>query len=94
MSIIGNMEFFGVLLFTLFFVEFLIKAKHKMKSECFGIPKKQKGKADLLTANPKGGSITHLILKFKPMTENQLVLTILTKQVVISLIVLAIFFLW
>jgi len=42
MSIIGNMKIYGILLFALFYIEFLIKAKHKMKSECFGIPTKKK----------------------------------------------------
>ena len=38
MSIIGNMETIGVIIMVLFFVEFLIKAKYKFQSECFGIP--------------------------------------------------------
>jgi UDP-N-acetylglucosamine--dolichyl-phosphate N-acetylglucosaminephosphotransferase len=89
MSIIGNMESFGAMLFVLFFVEFLIKAKHKMQSECFGIPNKN----GLLHANPKGGSVTQFILKLKPMKEYQVTLTILTIQLFIGVIVLAIFFL-
>ncbi|MDD4251153.1 MAG: glycosyl transferase family 4 [Candidatus ainarchaeum sp.] len=89
MSILGNMQTFGAILFTIFFIEFLIKAKHKMKSECFGIPTKN----GLLTANPKGGSITHFILKFKPMKEWHLTMTILFLQGIVCLTVLGIFFL-
>jgi hypothetical protein len=89
MSILGNMQTFGALLFGLFFVEFLIKAKHKLKSECFGLPQKN----GLLKANPKGGSITHLILKIKPMKEWQLTLTIMGIQTIICLIVLMIYLL-
>jgi UDP-N-acetylglucosamine--dolichyl-phosphate N-acetylglucosaminephosphotransferase len=89
MSILGNMQTFGALLFGLFFVEFLIKAKHKLKSECFGLPQKN----GLLKANPNGGSITHLILKIKPMKEWQLTLTIMGIQTIICLIVLMIYLL-
>jgi UDP-N-acetylglucosamine--dolichyl-phosphate N-acetylglucosaminephosphotransferase len=88
MSIIGNMELIGVLVMTLFFIEFLIKAKHKMQSECFGVPNKN----GLLKANPKGGSITHFILKLKPMQEEQLTLTILLIQGIICFIVVTMFF--
>jgi len=61
MSILGNMQTFGALLFGLFFVEFL--------------------------------SITHLILKIKPMKEWQLTLTIMGIQTIICLIVLMIYLL-
>jgi UDP-N-acetylglucosamine--dolichyl-phosphate N-acetylglucosaminephosphotransferase len=88
MSILGNMQTIGALLFALFFIEFLIKAKHKMKSECFGIPNKK----GILSANPKGGSITHLILKLKPMKEWQLTTTILLIQGIICISVLGIYF--
>ncbi len=89
MSIIGNMETYGVILFALFFVEFFIKAKHKMQSECFGIPQK----SGILKANPKGGSLTQFILKLKPMKESQVTITIIGIQVIVSAVVLLIFFL-
>jgi UDP-N-acetylglucosamine--dolichyl-phosphate N-acetylglucosaminephosphotransferase len=88
MSILGNMQSFGALLFLLFFIEFLIKAKHKFKSECFGIPQKN----GLLKASPKGGSITQFLLKLKPMTEQHLTLSILLVQGLICLFVLGLFF--
>jgi UDP-N-acetylglucosamine--dolichyl-phosphate N-acetylglucosaminephosphotransferase len=81
MSIIGNMELIGVMLFTLFFIEFLIKAKHKFQSECFGLPNKK----GILKANPKGGSLTQFILK-KPMKEWQVTLSILGIQLLIGAI--------
>jgi len=81
MSIIGNMETFGVIVIGLFFVEFIIKAKHKFQSECFGIPNKN----GTLNANPKGGSITQLILKLGKgkFTEKGVVEIILLIQVLI-----------
>ncbi|MDD3083577.1 MAG: hypothetical protein PHP82_00985 [Candidatus ainarchaeum sp.] len=87
MSILGNMQTFGIIIIVLFFIEFLIKAKHKFQSECFGLPQKN----GLLKANPKGGSITQFILK-KPMKEWQVTTTILIIQGMICLIVLGIFF--
>jgi len=89
MSIIGNMETYGIILILLFFIEFLIKVKHKLKSECFGIPKKD----GTLSANPSGGSITQFILKLGKgnMSEVKLVISILTIQAVICLIAITYF---
>lgn len=81
MSILGNMQTFGALLTGLFLIEFLIKAKHKFQSECFGVPQKN----GLLNANPKGGSLTQFILKIKPMKETQVTLTILLLQSILGL---------
>lgn len=90
MSILGNMQTFGAILISLFFIEFLIKAKHKFKSECYGVPQKN----GILKASPKRGSLTHFILKLKPMKETHLVLTILGIQVLIGLVVLSIYFIF
>ncbi len=59
MSIIGNMESVGLLIVALFIIEFLIKAKHKFQSECFGRPNKK----NQLSASSKGGSLTQLVLR-------------------------------
>ncbi|MFA5125905.1 MAG: glycosyl transferase family 4 [archaeon] len=90
MSIIGNMESIGIIIIALFFVEFLIKAKHKFQSECFGIPNKN----GTLKANPKGGSTTQFILKIGKgkYTESKVTLIILGAQTVICLCVIALYF--
>ena len=90
MSIIGHIEIFGLLLFALFFVECIIKAKHRMKSECFGIPKKN----GTLSANPNGGSLTQLVMKIgkNKLRESQVTLIILGIQFFISILVIAYFF--
>jgi len=90
MCILGNMETFGVLVIGLFFIEFLIKAKHKFQSECFGIPNKN----GTLSANPKGGSLTQLILEFgkEKLTESKVTLNILGIQLIICAIALTYFF--
>ncbi len=87
-AIVGDMEKAGVVLFALFFVELVFKASKKLQSECFGIPKKN----GLLYPSPKGGSLTHWILRRKPMTETGLVKTILAVQAVVCIIVLVLFF--
>ncbi len=86
-SIIGDMEKTGVLLVSLFFVEFGFKAKHFFQSQSFGIPQKN----GLLKPDPNGGSLTHWILRRKNMTEKQLVITILSIQAMVSIMVLALF---
>jgi len=87
-SIVADMEKTGVLLMSIFFVELGFKAKQFFQSECFGIPQKN----GLLLPDPRGGSLTHWILRRKPMTELRLVMTILAMQATASIIVLALFF--
>jgi UDP-N-acetylglucosamine--dolichyl-phosphate N-acetylglucosaminephosphotransferase len=92
MSIIGNMETIGVLIMSLFIVEFFIKAKHKFQSECFGIPNKN----GELCANPKGGSLTQFIMKLGngKLTESKVVLIILGIQAIICCGVLLFYLLY
>ncbi|MEM7825894.1 MAG: glycosyl transferase family 4, partial [Candidatus Aenigmatarchaeota archaeon] len=59
-AILGNMEKIAVFLFIPYFLEFLIKAKNKFKTECFGIPQKNGS----LKAPGRIGSLTHALLKF------------------------------
>ena len=90
MSIIGNIQIYGGLLILLFVVEFIFKAKHRFKSECFGIPNKD----GTLSANPKGGSLTQWIMKRweGTLTEEQVVFLILGAQLIIALVVILLFF--
>lgn len=90
MSIVGNMETVGIILIALFVIEFLIKARHKFQSECFGIPQKNGS----LKANPKGGSITQWVLKFGNgrFTEAKTVGVILFFQLIICFIAIGYFF--
>ncbi len=91
MSIIGNMETFGVIVLALFFVELFIKTKHRMQSECYGIPQKN----GTLKANPKGGSITQFILNLGKgkYTEKGVVVRIFLIQIVICAVAFTIFYL-
>lgn len=72
----------------LFFIEFIIKAKHKFQSECFGIPQKN----GILLPQKQKGSITQYILSIKPMKEQNVTIIILLTQTLICIIVFIIFF--
>jgi UDP-N-acetylglucosamine--dolichyl-phosphate N-acetylglucosaminephosphotransferase len=83
-SIIGDLEKIGILLMIIYFIELLIKAKHRFKSECFGIPQEN----GVLMANPKGGSLTHFIMKHGKFNEKQVVLILLAAQAIVSISVM------
>lgn len=87
-AIIANLEKIAVLLYGLYFVELVIKAKHRFKSECFGTPQKN----GILKPNPNGGSLTHLVMRLKPMKEYEVVNTILLLQVILSVFVFILFY--
>ena len=86
-AIVGNLEKIAMLLFALYFIELLIKAKHKFKSECYGIPQKD----GRLKPDPNGGSITQWVMRRGSFTERQVVLIILGMQTLVSLFVLFLF---
>src|SRR3989338_237632 len=68
-AIVGNIEKIGLGLFALYFVELLFKAKHRFKSECFGLPQED----GTLQADPRGGSLTHFIMRLGRVTSCQVV---------------------
>ncbi len=88
-SIIGNMERIGIMLLALFFVELILKAKVGFQVESFGVPKKD----GTLRAPEKIGSVTHWVMKRGNFTEKQVVLIILGFQVLVSLSVIAYWYL-
>ena len=85
--IIGNMEKVGLMLFGLYFVELILKARTKMQAECFG-----KIQPDgTLKAPETIGSLTHVVMRMGKFTEKQVVLIILGMQVVVVLFTLFVF---
>ncbi len=88
-AIILRLEFLIAFLIILFIIEFIIKANHRFRTECFGIPNKN----GLLKANPKGGSLTHVVLRFGKgkLNEKNLVLVFYVIQLIISLLTLFFF---
>ena len=85
--IIGDMERIGIALFAIYFIELAFKAKHKFQSQCFGIPQND----GTLKADPKGGSLTHWIMRRGRFTEKQVVGVILLAQVLIAFLVYVLF---
>ncbi|MFH1225499.1 MAG: glycosyltransferase 4 family protein [Candidatus Diapherotrites archaeon] len=78
-AIIGNMEKIALLLFALYFIELVFKAKHGFKSECYGIPQKD----GTLKADPRGGSLTHWVMRRGKFTEPQVVAILLGMQALV-----------
>jgi len=81
-AIVLHMEFLIGFLVLLYVIEFFIKIAHSLKTECFGIPQKN----GTIKPNPKGGSLTHVVLRTGRFTERKLVWTFYTIQIIISII--------
>ena len=86
--ILGNMEKIGILLMSLYFVELVLKSRHNFQVDGFGIPTKE----GFLRAIPKSSSLTHLVMKRGKFTEKQVVGILLAMQVVVSVVVFAIYY--
>jgi len=82
-AILGNMEKVAVFLFSPYFVELIVKAKNKFKTECFGIPQKDGS----LKPPKKVGSITHALLKFVK-SEEEVVYTLLAIEILLAFLAL------
>jgi len=79
--ILGNMERAGLILFIPYFIEFLLKARHKFKIESFGIPQPD----GTLKVPEKIGSLTHVYAKiFK--TEKSAVRAIFATEILLAVI--------
>ncbi len=87
-SIVGNMEKAGIAIIALYWVEFIFKARRKFQSECFGIPQKD----GTLRPDPRGGSLTHVMMSLGKFTEAQVVRNFLAVQLVISVAVFLLFY--
>lgn len=90
-SIIGGLEKIAFMFFILYFLELAFKSRHKMQSECYGIPQKD----GTLKPDPRGGSLTQAIMKSGKgnLTEKQVVANILAIQAITCVTVLVLAFL-
>ena len=86
--ILGNMEKIGVMLMALYFVELVLKGRHKFQLEGFGVPTKE----GLLQAPAKVSSLTHVVMRQGKFTEKQVVLTLLSMQAAISVLVFVVYY--
>ena len=87
-AIVLHMEFLIGFLVLLYVIEFFIKIAHSLKTECFGIPQKN----GTIKPNPKGGSLTHVVLRTGIFTEKKLVWTLYIIQIIISIITILFYF--
>jgi UDP-N-acetylglucosamine--dolichyl-phosphate N-acetylglucosaminephosphotransferase len=87
-AIVLQLEILIAFLIIIYIIEFIIKAKHRFSTECFGIIQKN----GILKANPKGGSLIHFALNKGKFTERKLVNTFYLIQIGISVISLILFF--
>lgn len=83
--IIGNIEKAGILLFTLFFIEFLLKARSKFQAENWG---EIQDDNTLKPRYEKAYSLTQFVMNLGKFTEKQVALIIIGMQVLVSLITL------
>ncbi len=81
-AIIGNMEKFALYVFALWFVEFVLKARSGFKAESFGLLRPD---GTLKAPYPNVYSLTHAVMKIRPMKEWQVVATLIGLQVLIGL---------
>lgn len=65
-SIAGNTEKLALILFIPYFIELIIKAKNRFKTECFAIPQK-----DGSLKIDKIGSLTHVVIKVLSKIKNK-----------------------
>jgi len=89
-AIILNLEILVAFLIIIYIIEFFIKAKHKFKTECFGIVLKD----GTLKPRPERGSLIHFVLAKGKFTEKKLVHTFYLIQICISLLSLLFYFLF
>lgn len=82
-SILGHQKTFGAILFVPMIAEFGLKARGRFRAENYGVPD-DRGR---LHYNGKIQSLTHLIMRLRPMKEWQVVATLWIIEAVIGAIV-------
>lgn len=82
--VIGNMEKIGIIIMAPFILEFFLKLRSKFKATSLG-KLRQDGKLDP-PYGKKIYSLTHLVMNIKPMTEEQVSISLVLIQIIISVI--------
>jgi UDP-N-acetylglucosamine--dolichyl-phosphate N-acetylglucosaminephosphotransferase len=82
-TIIGNMEKFAILCFSLYIVEAFLKAASKFEAESYGILQQD---GTLKPRDKKIHSLTHLVMKMGNFTEPQVTMILIGLQVLISIL--------
>ena len=87
-AIVGNLEFLGIVLFIPYFIEFILKLRTGFRGQCFGIMQKD----GTLKAPPRIESLTHVIMRLKPMKEPQIVYVFVLLESMLAVSVLLFLF--
>jgi UDP-N-acetylglucosamine--dolichyl-phosphate N-acetylglucosaminephosphotransferase len=80
--IIGNIEKMGVMLMAPFIIEFILKARSRLKASCLGKLRKD-GKLDP-PYGKKIYSITHVLMNLKPMTEKEVAVCMVLMEAAVA----------
>ncbi|MFH1257929.1 MAG: glycosyltransferase 4 family protein [Candidatus Micrarchaeota archaeon] len=85
-AIIGNLEFFGLVLFLPYFAEFILKARGRFSGQNFGSLKNGK-----LVPPKRTDSLTHIVMRMGSFTEQQVVNRLLLMELIVAAVALAFF---
>ncbi len=83
-AILGNMERPALILFSLYFLELLLKARTKFKGESYGVP----NEGGTIVAPKRLESLTHIALKLGLRKESHVTIGLLSIQFVLAAIVI------
>jgi UDP-N-acetylglucosamine--dolichyl-phosphate N-acetylglucosaminephosphotransferase len=80
-AILGNAERVALLLFSLYFLELLLKARTRFRGECYGRPR---GDGTLAPRGDRIESLTHLPMRWGRLGERGIVLLFLSLQALLG----------
>jgi UDP-N-acetylglucosamine--dolichyl-phosphate N-acetylglucosaminephosphotransferase len=82
-TIIGNMETFAILCFTLYIIEAILKAISKFEAESYGVLQQD---GTVKPREKKIKSLTHFVMKMGDFTEPQVTTILIGLQVLVSIL--------
>ena len=82
-TIIGNMEKFAILCFTLYIIEAFLKASSRFEAESYGILQPD---GTVKPREDKIRGLTHLVMKMGNYTEPQVTMILIGLQVLVSVL--------
>lgn len=82
--VLGNMEKFGILIFIPWVIEAFLKLRSKFQARSFGDLQHD---GTLKSPYKKTYSLTHLLMKAKPLRESQIVLILFVVEILLAVVV-------
>ena len=80
-AVLGNMERFALLSFAPWFLEFILKARGKLKVEGFGMIQ---GDGSLAPPHDRSYSLTHVVMRMGRLNERQIVMILMLLELSVS----------